>query len=201
MRFVGRHLHPVLFAAGMAAAAPLAAQDGRVAGALVDAATGGRVEGAVVRSTATATPRETVTDSEGRFALCRLPEGDVPLQVAASGYVRLDTILRVEGGETTELRMRVRPGAPGESATIVLDRGRSVPLHRALFIVDGVRVFFSPSGCEDPPPGVPVLDHLEPDHIERIEVVRGPVAVERFGAEAGNGVVLVTTRRGADGAP
>ncbi len=43
------------------------------------------------------------------------------------------------------------------------------------------------------------LDDVDPDDIERIEVLSGPSAATRFGSGAGNGALLITTRSGGAG--
>jgi bla regulator protein blaR1 len=52
--------------------------------------------------------------------------------------------------------------------------------------------------------GVVVRDHgplsdLRPDHIQRIEIVKGEAAEARFGAEGRNGVILITTESASGG--
>lgn len=42
---------------------------------------------------------------------------------------------------------------------------------------------------------------LNPEEIESIEVVKGPSATTLYGTEAGNGVILITTKRGQGGRP
>lgn len=64
-----------------------------------------------------------------------------------------------------------------------------------LVYVDGVRVDVGGgvAGAGVAAPGI--LDALQPAMIERVEVVRGPEAAV-YGLGAGNGVILITTRRG-----
>ena len=43
------------------------------------------------------------------------------------------------------------------------------------------------------------INDLNPDDIENIEIVKGPSAATLYGIQAANGVVLITTKRGAAG--
>ncbi|MDR1455870.1 MAG: TonB-dependent receptor [Tannerella sp.] len=77
-------------------------------------------------------------------------------------------------------------GAPGASATFRI-RGFSstVSSPDPLFIVDGLKV-------ND-------IDYLDPNGIESIEVLKDAASAAIYGAQAGNGVVLITTRKGSEG--
>jgi TonB-dependent SusC/RagA subfamily outer membrane receptor len=54
--------------------------------------------------------------------------------------------------------------------------------------VDGVRIY---SENQNATP----LDDIAPQNIQTIEVLRGPSAVARYGSDAQNGVILITTKR------
>lgn len=45
------------------------------------------------------------------------------------------------------------------------------------------------------------LSDLNPEEIERIEIVKGPSAATLYGTDAANGVIVVTTKRGSAGRP
>ena len=77
-------------------------------------------------------------------------------------------------------------GAPGEGASIRVrgyssNGGNLSPL----YIVDGLQV-----GS---------IQYIDPSLIESIEILKDAASAAIYGAEAGNGVVLVTTKTGADG--
>lgn len=61
-----------------------------------------------------------------------------------------------------------------------------------LVLVDGIQAGSATSG--------PALEHLSPEQIERIEIVRGPRS-SLYGAEAIGGVIQIFTRRGSADAP
>ena len=43
------------------------------------------------------------------------------------------------------------------------------------------------------------LDQIDPNIIEKIEVFKGPSAATLYGADAANGVIVITTKRGRPG--
>ena len=77
-------------------------------------------------------------------------------------------------------------GAPGEGATIRVrgysSNGGSLS---PLYIVDGLQVSS--------------IQYIDPSMIESIEVLKDAASAAIYGAQAGNGVVLVTTKSGQDG--
>ena len=78
-------------------------------------------------------------------------------------------------------------GAPGEGASIRV-RGYSSNATSGLsplYIVDGLQV----DG----------IQYLDPSMIESIEVLKDAASAAIYGAQAGNGVVLVTTKNGSEG--
>jgi TonB-linked SusC/RagA family outer membrane protein len=74
-----------------------------------------------------------------------------------------------------------------------------------ILIVDGVRVNGNMSAAEVnnlTSPGTPApsrLDDIDPNSIEKIEVLKGPSASALYGTDAANGVIVITTKRGFAG--
>ncbi len=67
-----------------------------------------------------------------------------------------------------------------------------------IIYVDGVRIDNAEIfGFEVGGQGVNLLAELNPEEIENIEVLKGPAGAVSYGTDGSNGVVLVTTRRGA----
>ena len=93
----------------------------------------------------------------------------------------------VEASERAEAHHRIRVTATKEGATIRVRSTGSVFESRAepIIYVDGVRV----NGDRDE-----ALQLLEPDQIDRIEVLKGDAAKELYGSEAGNGVIQIVTK-------
>lgn len=118
-------------------------------------------------------------------------------------------------------------GAPGDPSKLRLrGLGSALRSNDPVFIVDGVRVYAAQSdarsgnltnlapalgsSCAPPPcdailgnyapsPAPSPLDQIDPNVIEKIEVFKGPSAATLYGADAANGVVVITTKRGQSG--
>jgi vitamin B12 transporter len=79
-----------------------------------------------------------------------------------------------------------RNGGPGQSTAVFI---RGAESNHTLVLIDGVRV--NPGTI-----GLPALQDIAPDMIERIEVVKGPRSA-LWGSDAIGGVVNIVTRRGS----
>ena len=93
----------------------------------------------------------------------------------------------------------------GSSTSIVIRGATSLTSdNQPLFVIDGVPVSNSlgnmraMGGRNEVDYGNPISD-LNPDDIESISVLKGPSAAALYGTRAGNGVVLVTTKKGRKG--
>jgi vitamin B12 transporter len=81
-----------------------------------------------------------------------------------------------------------RAGGPGQQTSVFL---RGTNSNHVLVLVDGVRI--NPGTF-----GGPAWQHLDPDLIERVEIVKGPRSA-LYGSEAIGGVVNIITRRAEPG--
>ena len=123
------------------------------------------------------------------FAAPLLGQGDT---ASLSGALTM----RVPG-----VQVQSRDGSAGAGPVITI-RGAAEPLTsaRPLLIIDGVRVN-NVQGVDNPGqsghPSTARFDDIDPAEIERIEVLPGPAAAALYGPGAGDGVILVTTRRGS----
>jgi vitamin B12 transporter len=79
-----------------------------------------------------------------------------------------------------------RNGGPGQSTSVFI---RGADSNHTLVMVDGVRI--NPGTI-----GIPALQNLTPELIDRIEVVKGPRS-SLYGTDAIGGVINVITRRGS----
>jgi vitamin B12 transporter len=79
-----------------------------------------------------------------------------------------------------------RNGGPGQATSLFI---RGADSNHTLVMIDGVRI--NPGTI-----GLPALQNLSPDLIERIEVIKGPRSA-LYGTDAIGGVVNVITRRGS----
>jgi TonB-linked SusC/RagA family outer membrane protein len=98
-------------------------------------------------------------------------------------------------------------GLTGEGARIRIRGNASMSQsNEPIVYVDGVRMeagggfgfgFVGTGGGGTPSR----LDDLDPNSIERVEVLKGAAAATLYGTEASNGVIVITTKRGSVGAP
>ncbi len=121
-------------------------------------------------------------------------------QLQTTGATSLDKALT---GKMAGALVQQNSGNPGGGVTIRL-RGTGSVLGSAdpLYIVDGVIV------SNDSPELILLgggsqnrLVDLNPNDIERIEVVKGAAAAALYGSRANNGVVQIFTKRGSQGKP
>lgn len=90
-------------------------------------------------------------------------------------------------GKASGVQVLSNSGAPGEGATIRI-RGYSSNSSNIgpLLIVDGLKV--------------DNIQYLDPSMIESVEVLKDAASAAIYGAQAGNGVILITTKTGVKGA-
>ena len=88
-------------------------------------------------------------------------------------------------GKISGVQVMTNSGAPGATPTLRIRGYSSNGTSDPLYIVDGLKV-------DD-------ISHLDANSIESMEVLKDAASAAIYGAEAGNGVVLVTTKRGSKG--
>jgi TonB-linked SusC/RagA family outer membrane protein len=88
-------------------------------------------------------------------------------------------------GQIAGAVIRTNSGQPGEGANIILRGINSLQSSYPMILVDGVET--------------ESLNGLDPTVIDRIEVVKGAAAGMLYGAQGGNGVIQVFTKRGTRG--
>ncbi len=98
-------------------------------------------------------------------------------------------------------------GSPGDPSRIRLRGTSSIYQNNdPIIVVDGVRMYSQQSDDRNvnssgdrlyatPSP----LDQIDPNSVEKIEVLKGPSASALYGSDAANGVIIVTTKRGRSG--
>ena len=106
-------------------------------------------------------------------------------------------------GRATGLIVQEAAGGPGTGNRIRLRGNNSISQgNNPLFYVDGVRVngdAYPVDGELNQAPSP--LHDINPDDIERVEVIKGAAATTLYGTEAAGGVIQIFTKRGASGAP
>ena len=96
---------------------------------------------------------------------------------------RIQNVLQ---GMTSGVTVTAPSGAPDASAQVRVRGVGSINNSEPLYIVDGLAI----SGG---------IDYLNPNDIERIEVLKDAASGAVYGARAANGVILVTTKKGQKG--
>ncbi|QHT69301.1 SusC/RagA family TonB-linked outer membrane protein [Rhodocytophaga rosea] len=103
-------------------------------------------------------------------------------------------------GKVAGVQITGSPGV-GASSRIVIRGARSISgNNQPLFVVDGVPISngnFGGTGNEGVNLGNGAAD-INPDDIASITVLKGPNAAALYGSRASNGVVLITTKSGAE---
>ena len=95
-------------------------------------------------------------------------------------------------------------GAPGGGGTLVVVRGYNTfnsqfdePLSNSapLYVIDGVPMYSFTS----PRTGTNTIAEIDPSIIESVEVLKDAASAAIYGSRAGNGVILITTKKGKQG--
>ncbi|MBR1434895.1 MAG: TonB-dependent receptor plug domain-containing protein, partial [Bacteroidales bacterium] len=98
------------------------------------------------------------------------------------------TITNVEDalqGKTAGVQLISASASPGASPTVRVRGYSSNTTSDPLYVVDGVRMRS--------------IAGIDPNDIESMEVLKDAASAAIYGAEAGNGVVLITTKKGKSG--
>lgn len=88
-------------------------------------------------------------------------------------------------GKVAGVTIAAESGSPGAGLTVQIRGASSNRNTNPLFVVDGMKT----GG----------IDFLDPNDIESIEILKDAASTAIFGAEGGNGVVLITTKSGQKG--
>ncbi|MDN5214999.1 SusC/RagA family TonB-linked outer membrane protein [Fulvivirgaceae bacterium BMA12] len=100
----------------------------------------------------------------------------------------ISTLTNALSGRLPGLTIDQRSSEPGRESTAILVRGQgTIGNNAALIVIDGVA-------------NVDGLARLDPNDIESVTVLKDASAAI-YGAQAANGVILVTTKRGESGKP
>jgi TonB-linked SusC/RagA family outer membrane protein len=153
--------------------------------------------------------QEVVTTATGKRR--RLELGNDITVLNADSIVATQPVTSVTDlleGRVPGLTVQRTSGAPGDPARLRLRGTSSVFTNNdPIVVVDGVRVYSAQSDQRSanlasseyaaPSP----LDYMDPHSIETIEVLKGPSAATLYGADAANGVIVITTKKGKAGPP
>ncbi|MEM8845946.1 MAG: SusC/RagA family TonB-linked outer membrane protein [Bacteroidota bacterium] len=108
-------------------------------------------------------------------------------------------------GQAAGVQITNTSGSAGAGSRIVI-RGQTTldGDNQALIIVDGVRINNSQFNTEPRTAGVAGSNRgmdINPNDIESINVLKGAGAAALYGVEGGNGVIIITTKKGTSGKP
>ncbi|HYC51182.1 MAG TPA: SusC/RagA family TonB-linked outer membrane protein [Gemmatimonadaceae bacterium] len=123
----------------------------------------------------------------------------------------LSNVTEILQGKTPGVVVLPGSGVPGTGADIRIRGTSSTSGYRPVVYIDGVRYNIDDVGNFAPTGGgtllltassqvTSALNHLNPNDIESIEVIKGPAAATLYGAEAANGVIQIITKKGTRGA-
>ncbi|MEO8337185.1 MAG: SusC/RagA family TonB-linked outer membrane protein [bacterium] len=127
--------------------------------------------------------------------------GNVVEHVDAAEIVRsapVTSVAQLLNGRAPGVVLQNSSGMIGAGPRIKIRGGASLSLSsEPLLYVDGARV--DNSVGTGPGALVSRLNDIDPATIESIEIIKGPAASTLYGTEASNGVIQITTKRGAGG--
>lgn len=93
----------------------------------------------------------------------------------------------------------------GSAARVIMRGTKSLTGNdNALYVIDGIPMFDVNTGSEEggtmaKQPGSSSVADINPDDIESMSVLSGPSAAALYGSAAASGVILITTKKGAEG--
>lgn len=192
--------------------------------AVIDGSTGQPIAGACIK--AENAGYEAVTDDNG-IALMQIPASYRSVEVKAKGFrpltmplkyktlltvtlvPEIETPAKVPGARATDrigelmgtLYSVERPGGLANGSAIFIDGVHSLnSSSQPLYIIDGQPVQGGSSANNlNSGYGYSPLALIDPDNIKSIKVLKDGAAL--YGPKAGNGVVIITTKRAADSKP
>lgn len=133
---------------------------------------------------------------------------EVGNQVSAlsSADIELAAITNVSDilhGRSTGVQIQDFTGQVGGGAQIRIRGNSSLTAgNDPLIYIDGMRMESSAIYVDDEAGASPMaMDFINPNDIDRIEIIKGPAATTLYGTEAAGGVIQIFTKRGNVGAP
>ncbi len=117
--------------------------------------------------------------------------------------VKTQSVESALAGQVAGLHVAVASGQPGKGSVVHI-RGLSQIKgdNQPLYVVDGVPIIVNPAfGTGANPQNISSRENpllaINPENVERIDVLKDASAAAIYGSRAANGVVLITTKRGS----
>lgn len=107
-------------------------------------------------------------------------------------------------GRLSGVQITSESGEPGSGVSMVIRGGNSLSGdNQPLYVIDGIQIENNPSevasGAFGSSATINPLASINPSDIESIEVLKDASATAIYGSRGANGVVLITTKKGASG--
>ncbi len=113
---------------------------------------------------------------------------------------RESNISNAISGKVAGVQVTSASGSVGASSRIVLRGNSSITgNNEPLYVIDGVPIDNTSRGNAGSGGGVDIANgaaDINPDDIESVTVLKGPNAAALYGLRAGNGVIVITTKKG-----
>jgi TonB-linked SusC/RagA family outer membrane protein len=112
-----------------------------------------------------------------------------------------NNVLNSFQGKIANVQINQGSGGPGSGARIVMRGNRSIQgSNNALIVIDGVPINNNTNSAAGNDFGSlqssDGASNINPDDIESVTVLRGASAAALYGSQAGNGVIVITTKKG-----
>jgi len=134
-------------------------------------------------------------------------QGNTVATISPPPNIPITSISEMLQGREPGIQMLPSSGLTGEGARIRIRGNASLSQsNEPVVYVDGVRVdngggfgsgYVSTGGGGQPSR----LDDIDPNSVEKVEILKGAAAATLYGTEASNGVIIVTTKKGSAGSP
>ncbi|ANH80730.1 hypothetical protein A8C56_06835 [Niabella ginsenosidivorans] len=112
----------------------------------------------------------------------------------ATGVVKMEDARKISGGSVAEALQGLVPGvtvrnggAPGQNATIEIRGAANFQYLSPLYVIDGMIADANVT--------------INPDDVASVQVLKDASAAAIYGARAGSGVIIITTKKGRAGDP
>ncbi|WP_161964239.1 SusC/RagA family TonB-linked outer membrane protein [Chitinophaga flava] len=121
-------------------------------------------------------------------------------ELAGVAVTNLDAALQ---GKAPGVQVVQNSGAPGDETYIrIRGNGSLFGENRPLYVIDGVPMSNLPAaqyGISGDGQRITATNNINPNDIQSVEILKDAAAAAIYGSRGANGVILITTKRGAEG--